>query len=808
MKILAACLFAGFIMGVCNYSYAQINAGIIQGRVTVENHIPGDLATVILLAGDSAILKSVICDNTGSYKFKDINPGTYLILASKIGFNQSLAGPYTLTPGSVISANVKLTPSVPQLKEVAINAQRAYVEVKPGKMTLNVQSSIIAEGNSAFDILRQAPGVKMDNNQNISIIGRQNALITIDGKPTALAGDGLTSFLQGMPSNAIQQIELITNPSAKYDAAGGGIINIISRKGTNIGTNGAFTAGLGYGNFYKANAGIVFNNRTDKFNVYGNYSHTSDRTFHTIITDRLINYNGLASDYNANYYATQQRNNDNFKLGADYFISGKQTLGVLVYGTITNNDFVKTNALKIANNAVYDSTITTNSKLTRNFSNMNYDINYNGVFDKSGSSLSADVLYNNINRHSVEYITDNFYNAQGNSYRQPLNLQNLSPSGIRNWVSKVDYTKTLTKTSKLEAGIKYSWVQSNNDLIFGPLVNGQYQRDPNFSNTFIYTENVNSTYVNYTNNLNKLNIVAGLRAEQTNSSGNSVTLMQDNKKSYLDLFPQVQLIYNYNEKNDFTFSFNRGIQRPLYTDINPFLYYVDAYDYRSGNPGLLPEYTTNLQLAHIYNKNFITTLYASKTTGFYGFNDFEQNDATKVDITIIKNFGTFAAFGLKFFAPVTFADWWAANFLLDASYQRTNAYAINGDLNKGTQDIVFSTDQNFTISNTVKATISGKYESPTFYGISQYKSAYNADAGISQQLFGKKGSLKLSVDDIFNTIRDRATSNYQNLALSIMDKKETRVVRLSLTYRFGKTSVKAIKHQTANEDEQKRAAGN
>ncbi len=807
MRFLAVCLFAGIFLGMYGYSFAQTKNVVIRGKVITENNASPNLATVILLAAaDSSILKSTTCDNTGAFAFTAVEPGNYLVLGSKIGYSQSLAGPYAIKDADVLNVAITLTLSYPQLKEVSVTAKKPYIEVKPGRVVLNVQSSIIAEGNSAFDILRQAPGVHIDNQGNVSIIGRQNALITIDGRPTNLTAENLAGFLQGMQSGSIQQIELITSPSAKYDAAGAGIINIVSKKGTNTGTNGTFTAGAGYGTFYKSNAGLVFNSRTDKVNIYGTYSYSGGETFHSIITDRLINYNGIASDYSTDYYATQEKYTHNYRFGTDYFISANNTLGFLIYGSVDDNNFVKSNNLKIANNGVPDSTITANSKLTRDLSNINYDINYNGVLDKSGKTLSADVLYNDIERHSTEYITNNFYTAAGNIYRPALLQQNLSPSVIHNWVVKIDYVDPMSKTSKLEAGIKYSWAKSNNDLIFGPLVNGQYQSDPNFSNTFIYTENINSGYVSYTNNFGKWNLVAGLRADQTNANGNSLTLMQDVNKSYLDVFPHLQLTYQYNDKNDLTFSFSRGIERPLYSDINPFLYYVDLYDYRSGNPNLLPEYSNNVELTHSYNKTLVTTLYAHITTNFYGFNDFEQNDATKVNITTKKNFGTFAAYGLKFSAPVQFTNWWGASFAADAAYERTQAYAINGNLNKGTQDIQLSTIQSFTISNTISAELSGKYDSPSFYGTTQLKSYYRVDASLSKQLFDKRASLKLNLNDLFNTWRDRAYSNYQNLDLHLIDKAETRFVKLNFTYRFGQTSIKSVKHQNANEEEQKRAA--
>ncbi|MDB5009504.1 MAG: hypothetical protein JWQ06_293, partial [Mucilaginibacter sp.] len=752
MRILVVCLFAGIFVVAYDYSFAQTKNVIIQGKVTTENNLAADLTSVILLSSaDSSILKSTICNNLGLFKFTAIVPGNYLVLASKIGYNQALSGPYKVTGSSFSDISIKLIHSIPQLKEVSVTAQRSYIEVKPGKVVLNVQNSIIAEGNSVFDILRQAPGVHVDNQGDISIIGRQNALVTIDGKLTNLTGENLTGYLQSLQSGTVQQIELITNPSSKYDAASAGIINIISKKGTNIGTNGTITVGGGYGNYYKANTDLVFNSRTNKFNIFGNYNYSSGQTFHTYENNRIINYNGITSDYNNDYYTTQKKYNNNFKLGTDYYISAKHTLGIIVYGTIANSDFVKTNHLKIANNGTPDSTIITNSNLSRNFSDITYDINYNGTLDKSGKTLSADVLYNNNNRSSTEYITNNFYNAQGGIYRQPLSLQNLSPSDIHIWVTKIDYVNPISKSSKLEAGIKYSRVKSDNNLVFGPLVNGQYLSDPKFSNNFIYTENINSAYVNYTNTMGKLNVVAGLRAEQTNANGSSLNLRPIVNKSYLNFFPQVQLVYQYDKKNEFTLSFNRGIQRPLYTDLNPFLYYADLYDYRAGNPSLLPAYSNSIQLSHSYNKALITTLYAQITSGFYGFNDFQQNDSTKVNISTTQNFGTYSVYGLKFFAPVDITIWWSAGFLMDASYQRIKAYAVNGNLNKGTQYIELSTNQKFNISNTIAAEVVGRYESPTFYGINQFKANYNVDVGISKQLFSKKASLKLSVSDIFNT---------------------------------------------------------
>jgi hypothetical protein len=303
-------------------------------------------------------------------------------------------------------------------------------------------------------------------------------------------------------------------------------------------------------------------------------------------------------------------------------------------------------------------------------------------------------------------------------------------------------------------------------------------------------------------------LIAGLRAEQTNSNGNSVTLMTSVKKNYLDWFPHVQLNYQADEKNEFYVSYDRGKTRPAYEDINPFLYFVDLYDYRKGNPNLLPQYANNIQITHTYNKTLETSLYGMVVTNFSKFKDYVQNDSSKVSIDSTKNFGTYYVVGLKFYTPAIFTAWWDAKFSLDIAYERFKAYPGNGDMNKGTPDIKFFSTQNFTICSTLTAQIIGKYESPTFYGIGQFKSDYRVDASISKQLFNKNGTLTLGINDIFNTNRDRETINYQNLNMSVYDKAETRIVRLVFTYNFGNISLKGTKiHDTGNEEEQNRAGG-
>jgi len=807
MKFIVGCFLSAFLAVLFTKANAQGNPASIQGKVLTESRAPAEASTIILLkASDSSIVSSTVIGKNGRYRFIEVPPDRYLLLATSIGYYKTYAGPYIIEEEQNLKApDIILIPSTNQLTGVTITTGKPGVDVKPGKVTLSIPNSLTADGASAFEILKQAPGVRVDNNGNINIVGRQEALITINGKTTSLTGDDLIGYLRSLQSNVIDKIELITSGSSKYDASTGGIVNIILKKGNNQGTNGTFNATGGYGKYYKSSTGITFNDRTDKFNIFGALNLSADKTFHNFVNDRIIDFDNKISDYHVGYMSIQKSHYSNFNLGTDFFLSPNHTFGFLITGLSREDDYTRNNSLRITNQGHLDSIITASTTLPRHFNKTNYNLNYTGKLNKAGATLSADADYTTFNRSSAEYITNTFYNPDMSQYRDPLLLENLSPSKIRIWLTKLDFSAPLSKNSVLEAGLKYSHVSSNNDLVFAAKEGDDYIPDPMLSNHFLYTENINSGYINYQDKFGKLNVDVGLRADQTSADGNSITMNSKIDRDFFDLFPHVALTWSKNDKNEYTLSYNRGSTRPAYEEINPFLYYVDLYDYRSGNPYLKPEYAHNIELTHVFNKIITTTLYASLVSNSYEFGFYKQNDTTKVNILTHTNFGKINNFGIRFSAPAVIRAWWTADFHADVSYQRYIAYPENGNLNKGTQDVILNVLNTFRISPRVTATLSGDYESPTFYGITQNKTHFRINAGIGTQLFNKRGTLRLNAEDIFNTERDNTYTNYQNINLMVRDKKETQVARLSFTYRFGKTSVKAAKvHHPGNEEEQKR----
>ena len=405
MRFLFGCFLTAFLLGICSGSFAQ-SGYAVDGKVSTDNNTSAEGATITLLSfPDSSIIKSTICTQAGHFAFADIKAGTYLILAHKIGYERTYSGKYPVT-GNIYIADITLHATSAQLGEVVIADKRDYIEVKPNKTVLNIDRSILATGNSIYDILSTAPGVRIIDNQ-VLLKGGQKALVTIDGKAVGqLNDDQLVELLKSYQSSSVSQIELIENPSAKYDAAGGGgVINIILKKSKDIGFKATITESAVYGQDYKINTGINLNYRSEILNLFGNYSFADNKTPRTLDVNRVIGATDLDENYSSNTYLK----NNNFNAGADISITPKQTIGGLVYGYYNRIGIDKSDITYISNNGVQDSDITTQSHIDRTVTNLNYNGNYRGSFGKAdNTNISADFDYSTYDRSSFELLQNDF----------------------------------------------------------------------------------------------------------------------------------------------------------------------------------------------------------------------------------------------------------------------------------------------------------------------------------------------------------------------------------------------------------------
>jgi hypothetical protein len=599
---------------------------------------------------------------------------------------------------------------------------------------------------------------------------------------------------------------LLNAASAKYDAANnGGIINIKFKKGKNIGTNGSVSIGSGIGRNYRYNTGVNFNNRTAKSNVYINYDFSRIKAIDDNYLLRKANTNNSNSLFNITNNDLKTRTNQNFLFGLDYTLSKKHSFGLLA--NVFSNKMIsdERNESLIFNNALKDSTILSTSMENRRVNNISTNINYTGIIGDKGSKVNVDLDYLNYDRQSNEQIQSTYLNRTNNAFKQPLIFENLTPAQIRILTSKVDFSFPIRKNSSLEAGVKTSWINTSSDRKIDIRSGQNYIFNP--STLFKYQENIFAGYLSFKTKTEKSNLELGLRAENTIAKGDTSNTSQLINRNYLNLFPNLVYDYALNANHKISFSYNKGITRPRYEELNPFFYFLDQYTYNQGNPTLMPSFThgskINWELKSKYNfsvhynyiKNFVYTIY-------------EQNNLSNTAITSRQNYNYRQTIGFDMNIPITIAKWWNLDINTEANYEffsYTNQQKKEV-LNNSTSFLV-DFNHALILPKGFNAMANMHYESPTSYGIFKFEPLYYLNFGISKSILKKQGSIRLVATDLFDTNSNRYATHVFNLDLQAKEKTETRSFRIGFSYKFGKKEVKAFKQRKLGADEEKSRVG-
>ncbi|HEY0896156.1 MAG TPA: TonB-dependent receptor [Sphingobacteriaceae bacterium] len=788
----------------------KIAGSRVTGLVQDEEQKPMEFATLILMnSRDSSMVKSAVSDQTGKFIFENVPAGNYRVSANMMGYLKAVSLPFPIDEKhQVADAGIlKLSVSSRALKEVTVVSSRPFVERKVDRLVVNVEGSSVAAGSTALEVLQKAPGITVDQHDNISMQGKQGVLVMLDGKQTYMSNSDVANLLKGMPSTQIESIELITNPSARYDASGNsGIINIRTRKSQKGGTNGSLTAGAGLGDNHRTNAGIVLNHRTNNINLYGNYNYGYNKR----VKDMTINRINSQTDQNTFFgqEGTSLRNvdNNNFKAGIDISLNKRNTLGFMVNGYLNSGHVQDDNITRIGSSfALQDSSLIAINNGADKYRNMAYNMNYKAVLDSNGQELSFDVDYSAYRGNDNMSYDTKYFNADGSLSRPREIVRNGTPSNIDIKAFKVDYTKSLNKKMKLEAGLKSSWVETDNNFRYEQLLDNNWTNDPRRSNHFVYDENVNAAYVNLNNQFGKTSVQAGLRAEQTNSTGNLITTGKEVDRSYLDLFPSVFINHSLSEDHNLGLSYSRRIDRPSYDALNPFEFYLDQYTYNQGNPFLTPQYTNNFEVTYMYKKKYSFGLGYSLTNDV--ITEVLLPDTTrKALFQTMENLNKQINYSFSANAPVSFTRWWNASNNLVVFYLGFRSENLRGkELNTGKVAYQFKSQHTFIVNKDLSAELSADYQAPLEYGALRIQAEYGIDLGLSKSFMDKKASVKLAMSDVFNTRKQKISSVYDGLTYDLVQKHETRIARVTFSYRFGKNEIKpARRRSTGLEDEQRR----
>lgn len=784
----------------------------IKGKILDEKSQPIAYATVTLLKiSDSSLVKGAITDEQGEYEFA-VPSGDYLLAASMIGMTKVYSQPIDLQMEKAITIpNIVLQPNTKELKGVQVTASKPFIEHQIDKTVVNVENSIVSSGNTALEVLEKLPGIMVDNNGNISLKGKNGVTIMIDGKPTYLSQQQVTDMLKAMNASQLSQIEIITNPSAKYDAAGtAGIINIKLKKNSNEGMNGSVAIGHTQGVHGKESGSLNLNYKKGKINLFGNYNLSSGEHGSIFrLTRKFYNdKNGEVPVTVMTQVSPRQFSwiYQGFKAGLDYNIDTKNTIGVMVNGGFSGRKSHNGGPLNFLDGSgKLDSIADAKGNTKDNWNSMTYNLNYHLTIDTAGQELAANFDYSTFGSGSDQHYSTAYLDANGNEVRPIEFRRGNLPSDIDIKSGKVDYTLPLKNKIKLEAGIKASMVTTDNNMQFENKRGDSWQNDTGATNHFIYKENINAGYINLSKEFKKgWGIQLGLRGEQTVSNADQITTDSLVKRNYFQLFPSVFVKKEINKNNSITVNYSRRIDRPDYGDLNPFRYYIDDYTYGEGNPFLQPQFTNAFELTHSY-KGLITTTISYSHTSDVMSNVIRQNDETHVAYETKENLNTLDNMGISISTPIQITRWWMSNNFVNVFRNHYKGQLNGGTFNQGVTSYAVNSTNTFTLPGDIKMEVSGYYNSKSVYSVWVGAPQYSVSAGIQKDLWNKKGNLKLNINDIFNTEQYLGRLRYENIDMRLHNTWESRSIGLTFTYNFGNKNLKVNNHRNSGiEEEQNR----
>lgn len=802
---------------------------VIKGKVVNERNEPVEFATAVLLSPlTGEVVKGEVCNEKGEFNIARVDKGEYVLSVSMVGYKK-VDSEKMVVDGkrSVIERTIVLNEQTELLQTLEVVGKKDFVEQSVDKMVINPEASATTASENVYEILQKLPGVSIDNNDNITLKGMQGVRVLIDDKPTYLSAAQLASWLKSMQGKEVERIEIIENPSARYDAEGNsGIINIKTKHIKAPGFNGSVNGGLTLSNSYRqlpapdfdgvgavttpglategsktnplgGNGGINLNMNYGKVNLYGSYSNYHWAGWNSM--DAIRRYTGTElqgasqlirnkGDYNGSSH--------NYKAGADYNLAKNQVLSVMVRGNKGSNKEGMHNQTDFRDkHQTTDSLLITNSDGRNNWSNTTYNMNYKWDVDTLGQSLVIDVDYARFHFGSSNKQEGSYFLPNGTDLNNDLLVVTSQGNDISIFSSKLDHVWPLNKQLSLESGLKMSAVTTDSYID----MNGTLTQHDHF----IYEEAIMAAYANARWQLNKTSLQLGLRVENTHSKGNSLATQEVNDTSYLKLFPSFFVQQTLNDRHNLNFRYSYRIGRPSYHHLNPFRWMVDPYTFNLGNPNLKPQFTHTASLSHSFKNRLISALGFNYTDGLFT-EVIRQNDEERTVYQTMENLNNSLDVSLSETVQLQPAKWWRLNGTVTGMY-KTISFDAGDVLSKFS--FMGNMSNTFNLPAKIDLEVSGRYSSSQLVSNVYVRSRYSLDLGVQRKFFDNKGSVKLAVTDVFKTNRGRAYARHDNVDIEVMNNWSSRRLNLSFTYRFGKDDFKTrANRSTASGDEEMRSS--
>ncbi len=786
-------------------------------RITVlneqKNAMPG--STVYLLGADSVAIRSAAAGASGVFEFTDVTAGKYLIKASQAGYNNGYSTLIDLEKNISFSTIIILTPKNSQLNEVTVVSKKPAIQFLADKTVINPEATISNAGATVMDVLEKSPGITVNKDGSIIMKGKPSVTVLIDGKLTQLSGADLQAYLSGIPASQIDVVELIENPGAKYDASGNaGIINIKMKANKVKGFNGSLNLSAGKGVYNKTGNSLNLNYRNGKLNWFLNYGQRASNEFQEIWTlRRYVNQNNQDSalleqpNFGKNLQLGQ-----NIKTGFDLFFNKKTTLGLVFTGGIFNRRAKSYSDIKWMDpNYKLDSTISTSGENNRKFKRGG--VNVNGKFKLNESSeLAADLDYVSFNINGDQQYQTQLI-APGSDV---LFTKGNIPSRLKIFTAKFDYTKRYKKLV-LETGLKTAYNKTDNLAEYYLQTNSNgWQPDLSRSNHFLYNESISAAYASVDADKGKWHWQAGLRYEYTfykaRQLGNALVKDSAFTNNYGSLFPTAFASYQADSNNSITFRTGRRIDRPPFQQLNPFLTILNKYTFEGGNPFIRPQYTWNIAVAHTYKQMLTTEFSYSYLKDYFSQIFIIDSNSSNVNKNIIiytrGNVGSFQNFGITETFQYPLAKWWNITAVAVYNYKIIKG-VVWAPLEARISQLNMSINNQFQFKKGWSFELSGYYQTRSQIDLQEWLQPQGEmNIGVAKQILQKKGTLRLSIRDLTYFQNYSGYSTFQNSVEPFTIKWDSRAVRLSFSWRFGKTMKAVSRSEGGAADEIERVGGN
>lgn len=766
-----------------------------------EQQQPLESAIISLFrSSDSTLIKTELTDDKGKVVLKNILQDNYYCVTSFAGYITDTTGSFVMNSAAK-EIGITLQSSANTLSEVTVTARKPFIQHEQGKVLVNVDASPTNAGTSVLDVLEKSPGVTVDRNGTISLKAKQGVLILIDGKQTYLSGLDLNNLLASMSSSQVEQIELMTNPSARYDASGNaGIINIKTKKSKQKGFNGNITAAYSQGRYPKSNNSLVLNYRRGKINTFLTYSYNYNRYYSDLYAERkYMDESGkITAILDQPTYFTGTSNNNTLKAGLDFYASRKTTLGVMLNGILAKrNGSSDATATWINPNGNIDSSLTTISNTDYHFSNGGINLNGKHSINKK-QQISADVDWLHYDIKNQLYFANSLSGSGGYTDASKGDI----PSTLKIFTAKADYTWQYHSDGKMEAGMKSSHINTDNLANYDFFDGTGWKPDYGKSNHFLYKENIYAVYASAEQQFNKITMQLGLRYENTSyegeQKGNAVRKDSSFSRNYDGLFPSGYITWQADSVNSFTFTAGRRIDRPAFQRLNPFVFIVNKYTYETGNPYFRPQYSWNLELSHQY-KSFLTTTLSYSIIKDY-FSQLFLTDSSGILYYSQGNVGQAYIAGLSVSAQLSPFKWWNFNGEVVSNYKKLKGYVWN-DYESSVVQFNVSMNNLFTIDDKYTAELSGFYTGRSRNDLQEaLLPTGQLNIGVSRTVLRKKGTIKLSFRDIFHTQVMEGNTDFEHADEYFIIRRDSRVITLAFTWRFGGTMKSQIRHSGADDE--------